>query len=133
MNHVKIEPSANIINLERMKQLLLAAFILISLAGFSQTGNMSMVSFVTKMDTAGASKDGFYLHHYVVNIPWEQARQLQGKKIKITGVVTIVKGLNNEPATEEIRQGREADTKHILTPNIEIMKKGRWIRYPVSS
>lgn len=133
MNHVKIEPSANIINLERMKQLLLAAFILICLTGFSQTGNMSMVSFVTKMDTAKAGKDGFYLHHYVVNISREQARQLQGKKIKITGVVTVVKGLGNQPSSDDIRQGREADTKHILTPTIETMQKGRWTKFPVSS
>ncbi len=116
-----------------MKQLLITVFIFLSLAGFSQTGNMSMVSFVTKMDTAKASKDGFYLHHYVVNIPWEQARQLQGKKIKITGVVTIVKGLSNQPSSDDLRQGREADIKHILTPTIEIMKKGRWTRYIFSS
>ncbi len=90
---------------------------------------MSMVSFTAKMDTTRAGKDGFYLNHYVVNIPREQARQLQGKKIKITGVVTTVKGLNNEPAAEGIRQGREADTKHILSPTIEILKKGRWTRY----
>lgn len=116
-----------------MKQVLIIVFIFLSIAGFSQTGNRSMVSFVTKMDTAKAGKDGFYLHHYVVNISWEQARQLQGKKIKITGVVTIVKGLGNQPSSDDIRQGREADTKHILTPTIETMQKGRWTRYIFSS
>ncbi len=90
--------------------------------------NSGSVSFITTLDSANATKDGFYLNGYVVDIPYEKAKKLYGKKIKVTGKVTIVKGLNNQPklydknGKELIQQGRAEDTRHILSPKIEILK-----------
>ncbi len=81
-----------------------------------------LVSFVTVLDITNATKDGIYLNGYVVDIGYEQAKKLNGKKIRVTGKVTIVKGLKNLPGNE-IRQGRKEDTKHIRSPKIEIIKE----------
>lgn len=80
-----------------------------------------IASFVTKLDIVNATKDGIYLNGYVVNISYEKAKKLNGKKIKVTGRVTIIKGIKNLP-NNEIQQGREEDAKHILSPKIKIIK-----------
>ena len=77
------------------------------------------VSFITTLDIANASKDGIYLNGYVVNIPYEKAKKMHGKRIRITGRVTIIKGVNNKTSQEE--QGREVITKYIESPKIEIL------------
>ena len=85
------------------------------------------VTFTVKFDKSSATKDGYYLNGYVVDISYEQAKKLNGKKIKISGKVSIVSGLNNKPkeydenGQEIVRQGRAEDTKHILFPVIEIL------------
>ena len=84
----------------------------------SQPGNTSeVVSFVTKLDIANATKDGIYLSGYVVNISYEKAKKLDGKKIRVTGKVRIVKGIKNR-----FQQGREADFRYIKSPKIKILK-----------
>lgn len=77
------------------------------------------VSFVTKVDIRQATKDGIYLNGYVVNIGYEEAKALNGKTIRIRGKVTIVKGIQD--TDEEVRQGRQGDTKHILNPRIKVV------------
>jgi hypothetical protein len=78
------------------------------------------VSFVTNIDIKQATKDGIYLNGYVVNIPYDKLTELNGKKVRISGKVTIVKGLKhfNDGI---IRGGRQEDTKHILKPKIKII------------
>ena len=80
------------------------------------------VSFVTKLDIANATKDGIYLNGYVVNISYEKARKLNGKTIRVTGKVRIVKGVQNRPK-EDVQQGREGETKYIESPKIKIINK----------
>jgi hypothetical protein len=86
------------------------------------------VTFVTKFNKAKPAKDGYYMSGYVVDIDNTKAKTLKGKKIKISGYVTIEKGLSNIPkeydsnGKEIIKQGRAEDTKHILSPVIEIIK-----------
>ncbi len=77
------------------------------------------VSFVTTVDISRLTKDGIYMNGYVVNISREKVEKLNGKKIRVTGKVTVVKGIKNLPG-EEV-QGREVDTKHILSPKIKII------------
>jgi hypothetical protein len=117
-------------NYKNMKPTSTLLFLLFSLISFSQTKEKSkyhskttsnVVTFVTILDIANASKDGIYLNGYVVNISYEQAKKLNGKKIRITGKVTIRKGFKNRP-NEDIRQERETDSKHIKSPKIEIIK-----------
>lgn len=78
------------------------------------------VSFVTNINIENVTKDGIYLNNYVVNIPYQDLKKLNGKKVRISGKVTIVKGLkhNTNPATS---QGRQEDIKHILKPKIKII------------
>ena len=80
------------------------------------------VSFVTKLDIANATKDGIYLNGYVVNISYEKARKLNGKTIRVTGKVRIVKGVQNRPK-EDVQQGREGEIKYIESPKIKIINK----------
>ena len=120
-----------------MKLILIFLFIQISLIACLQTKNTTnkqsdmtpdTISFITKMDITQATKDGFYLNGYVVNIEYVEAKKLDGKTIKVSGKVTIEKGLKNLPkehdekGRELIRQGREEDTKHIESPVIEVVK-----------
>ncbi len=81
------------------------------------------VSFITTIDIKNATKDGIYLNGYVVNIPYEKLTELNGRKVRISGKVTIVKGLmdNND---KEVKQGRENDTMHILKPKIKVLSTG---------
>ncbi len=116
--------------LEMMKLTFTFLFLLFTISCYSQTTETlktvpdetaEVVSFITQLDIANATKDGIYLNGYVVNINYEQAKKLNGKKIKITGKVTIVKGFQNLHG-EEIRQERGGDTKFIEFPKIEIIK-----------
>lgn len=113
-----------------MKYLLLSLFILFSLSLFSQASDSlsevskkksDFVSFKTKLDIANATKDGIYLNGYVVNIDYEKVKKLHGKKIKVRGRVTIIKGLQNL-SKGDVVQGRDGATKHILSPKIKIIK-----------
>ena len=101
---------------------LLLVFTLVthSLILRAQDKKIDTVSVVTKIDIQQATKDGIYLNGYVVNIPYDKLLKLNGKKVLISGKVTIIKGLKhyNDGVA---RQGREEDTKHILKPKIKIV------------
>ena len=86
------------------------------------TGNKTLksTSFVTKIDIHNATKDGIYLNGYVVNIAYEKAKVLDGKTVRISGKVTIVKGSPKDDNGEAV-QSRQGDTRHILHPKIEVI------------
>jgi len=115
-----------------MKYILTILLIFFQLLSFSQAKDVTnqsdtssrKVSFITTVDIARLTKDGIYMNGYVVNISREKIEKLVGKKIRVTGKVTVVKGLKNLPGEEE-RGGREEDTKHILSPKIEIIDATR--------
>lgn len=93
---------------------------------FAQNKKTEKVSFETVIDINNATKDGIYINGYVVNISYSDLVKLNKKKVKITGIVTIEKGLNEEDnknlkKEKIIRQGRQKDTKHIEKPKIEIL------------
>lgn len=113
-----------------MRLLFIFLFFFSSLHSFTQAKSAAdsiviskskLVSFVTVLDIANATKDGIYLNGYVVNISYEKAKQLNGKKIRVTGKVSIIKGVKNQPG-EEMQQGREEDTMYIESPKIKIIK-----------
>jgi len=114
-----------------MRQLTsLLSFILFAATLYGQKRTMtnqnsdSTVSFIVKFDKKNATKDGYYLGGYVVNIAYQQSKRLNGKTIKITGKVSVVQGLGpyNQNDTTPVVQGRMNDTKHIAAPIIEIVK-----------
>lgn len=74
-----------------------------------------------------ACKDGYLIEGYIVNINYNEAKKLDGKKVKITGQYTIVKGLKNqtieidEAGNQIHKQGRLNDTKHIGLPTVVVV------------
>jgi hypothetical protein len=90
----------------------------------SHTDTSSFVSFVAKLDIAKLDKDdAIYLKGYVINIGYEQAKKFNGKKIRVTGKVTIIKASKNRLPGQPIPQQREGDYKYIESPLIEIIKE----------
>ena len=82
------------------------------------------VSFIVRFHINELDKDdAAYLKGYVVNIGYEQAKKLNGKKIRITGRVTIIKASKNLPLGKPIPQERQGDYKYIESPKIEIINK----------
>ncbi|HEY6437028.1 MAG TPA: hypothetical protein VIY47_10585 [Ignavibacteriaceae bacterium] len=111
-----------------MKYILTILLVFFQLFSFSQARAVTQsdttsgkVSFITTVDISRQTKDGIYMNGYVVNISREKLEKLDGQKIRVTGKVTVVKGVKNLPGEEE-QQGRAVDTKHILSPKIEIIK-----------
>lgn len=76
----------------------------------------SKVSFVAIIDIEKATKDGIYLGEYIVNIPYDRLIQLNGKTVRISGKVTVIKGV-----ADIYEQGRATDRKHILKPKIKVL------------
>lgn len=103
-----------------LQHLFLFTLLTYSLLLQAQDKKSNSVSFLTKIDIAQATKDGIYLNGYVVNISYDKLMKLNGKKVRISGKVTIIKGLEHYN-DREVRQGREEDTKHILKPKIKIV------------
>jgi len=74
------------------------------------------------------SKDGLELNGYVVNIDNIKSDFFDEKRVRISGKVTIVKGLDfRYDHIDDNRdliqiQGRMDDTKHINNPVIQIVK-----------
>ena len=128
-----------------MKQKILIAFVIISFISCSQTtetveqksenntetvdkeseNNTEFISIETPINLEYATKEGIYIGEYVVHIEYDKLEELDGKIVKISGDVSIVKGLEKEfdkEGNEIISQGRSGDTKHIVNPIIEIVE-----------
>ena len=115
-----------------MKYLLATLLLLFNVNAFSQVADTlksrsakesRRVNFVAKADIANATKDGIYLNGYVVNMGYEQAEKLNGKTIKVTGKVTIVKGLNSEPQESDKNGGKKLNRDAAKTLNTYCRQK----------
>ncbi len=121
-----------------MRQIITPLLLLLNLHYFSQTKNISKtqtnkttdtVSFIAKFDITKATKDGYFLNGYIIDINSVDSQKFNGKKIKVRGKVTVIKGLKNRPkeydrnGNELIVQGRIDDTKHIESPTITVLDK----------
>lgn len=116
-----------------MRQLIILISISFSVTLYGQKATIfkdnnkdtaNLVSFVVKFDKRAATKDGYHLGGYIASINYRIAKGLNGKTIKITGKVSIEKGIGGDVSDSfPIRQGRLKDTKHIESPIIEIVKK----------
>lgn len=86
------------------------------------------VTFETIFDIETETKDGFYVEGYIVHLDYHKALDINGKKVKISGEITKVSGLDNtqqeydEDGNEIIMQGRSGDTSHIFDPKIEVLE-----------
>jgi hypothetical protein len=111
--------------------------IIVSVCASAQTANSQkaatdstkMVTLITKFNESKmACKDGYFIGGYIVNINYDEAKKLDGKKVKIIGQYTIVKGLKNQPKELDAngnkihKQGRLNNTKFIGLPTIVIIE-----------
>ena len=86
------------------------------------------VTIITKFDINNATKDGYYIDGYIVNIDPTQAKEYHGRSIKISGIVTLVRGVANEPVLYDkdgnilAMQGRSEESRHILQPVITMVE-----------
>lgn len=81
------------------------------------------VTFTTHFSLSSATKDGFYMEGYVVELSDSMANAMDGKNVRVTGKVTVVPGIGsglNEKG--EAVQGRQGDTQRISNPQIEILE-----------
>ena len=113
-----------------MKSLIILLFLLITQSTHAQNvvggdihkvKSKKSVSFIAKIDTLQATKEGIYLNEYVVNISHNRIRELNGKTVQIKGRVTIIKAIKPYNGGE-VEQGRLVDTKYIDSPEIKILK-----------
>jgi hypothetical protein len=117
-----------------LKSLTVLFFVLANKHTLAQAADTTMnkqsgqiITFVATFDAGNESKDGYYLNGYVVNIDHGKAKKLNGKKIRVTGTVTVVAGINSQPEARDtngnviIKQGRAEDTRHILNPTIDVV------------
>jgi hypothetical protein len=128
-----------IIKLKYMKNFLTFIFLTATVSLYAQQAKATktemadttkIVTLLTKFkESKMACKDGYLIDGYIVNISFDKAKMLDGKKIKVTGKYTIVKGLENQQkeydknGNEIYMQGRLNDSKHIESPTIDIIKK----------
>ena len=79
-------------------------------------------SFIVRFDKTMGDKDGFYLNGYVVPVPFNMIDSLDGKLIKVSGLVLIHKGVEEEMKENGVEvQGRVGITKYITNPIIKIV------------
>jgi hypothetical protein len=110
-------------------------FVLTIQTSWSQPSDTTMqdkkpevVTFIEKFDAKMETKDGYYLNGYLVNIDREQARRLDGKKIRVKGIVTIIEGLESQQQELDsagnpiMKQGRSKDIRFIADPGIEVVE-----------
>ncbi|MFN8306185.1 MAG: hypothetical protein U0T79_05390 [Ferruginibacter sp.] len=82
------------------------------------------VSFTTRFYLTDLDKDdAANLKGYVVYIGIEQAKKLNGKRIRVSGKVTMKKGNSNRQPGQPIPQERQGDYKYIESPTIEIIEE----------
>lgn len=113
-----------------MKSLILLLFILFAQLTQAQkvvggdihkVKSKKSVTFIAKIDTLRATKEGIYLNDYVVNISHDRIRELHGKTVQVKGKVTIIKAIKLYDGGV-VEQGRTVDTKYIESPEITILK-----------
>jgi len=94
--------------------------ICVFITAYSQ--KREVTSFVILFKKSFATKGGFLLNGYVVNISAKQADLFNNRTVRISGDVTIIEGLEKRQMTDAIIQGRLKDTKYILKPSIKVIQ-----------
>lgn len=112
--------------------LIICLLLLASNTGISQSaGNkkpeaadsLKRVSFTVRFHLNRMDKDdAAVLKGYVVNIGYELAQKLDGKRIRITGYVTIITPSFETQPGQPIPQERGGPYKYIESPEIEVMR-----------
>lgn len=115
-----------------MKWIITGLLLLVSSTCISQSDDkkkteaadsLKRVSFTVRFHLNRMDKDdAAVLKGYVVNIGYEQAKKLDGKRIRITGYVTIITPSFERQPGQPIPQEREGPYKYIETPEIKVIR-----------
>ena len=89
----------------------------------SAPDTLKLVRFTVRFHLSTLDKDdAAVLKGYVVNIGYDRAKSLDGKKIRITGYVSIINPSFERQPGQPIPQERQGPYKFIESPKIEIVK-----------
>jgi hypothetical protein len=115
-----------------VKQILFYFFLLASTQSIGQEKGISdtihsdtakVVSFIVRFHISNLDKDdAAILNGYVVNIGYERAKKINGKRIRITGKVVLKKSPLNRPPGTPVYQQREGPYMYIESPEIVVVK-----------
>lgn len=115
-----------------MKVIIFCLLLLLSYAGSAQSADseknsgsdsLKRVSITVRFHLNKMDKDdAAVLKGYVVNIGYEQAKKLDGKKIRITGYVTIITPSFESQSGQPVPQEREGPYKFIESPEIKVIR-----------
>ena len=119
-----------------MKYILILSILLIPFVSKSQTdlnidsvlkSKPDFISVEGIIDSKKTTKEGLYFNSYILHLNKDQIKKFEGKKVRVIGVVTIIKGLQNTPkkltknGEEIIQPGRKKDTYHFVSPYITLI------------
>jgi hypothetical protein len=99
--------------------LLFLGFSLASIAQKSGKKSMKKVTTVGVIDTT-AEKSGYRINEYFVELTDQELKKYAGKKVKITGKLLVVPGI--DPNNPVIVQGSTSDRQYIIEPEIRILE-----------
>ena len=118
-----------------MKYIFILSILFISFVGKSQTqtnvdstlkANPDFVTVEGIIDSKNATKEGVYFNGYILHLNSDQLKKYDGEKVKVIGVVTVIKGLKisteklDKKSKEIIKQGRQKESYHFVSPNITL-------------
>jgi hypothetical protein len=102
-----------------MRTTLTLLFLSITLFSASQEKDSSKTISTTGIFDTMATKSGYSINGYYVELSEAEFKKYKGKKVKVTGKLLVVPGLDpNDPV---IKQGSMDDRKFIVEPKIEII------------
>jgi len=114
-----------------MKIYCLCIGLVLSITGISQNTNknneigpdtLKSVTFIVRFHLSDMDKDdAAVLKGYVVYIGYEKAKNLDGKRIRISGRVRVVTPTVEQKPGQPVPQERQGSFKYIASPQIEIL------------
>jgi hypothetical protein len=110
------------LEIRKMKKfMVLAICSMMTVLSFSQKkDSLKKVTTTGVFDTI-ASKSGYNINGYYVELIEADFKKYKGKRVIVTGKLLIIPGL--DPNEKEISQGSESDRKFIVGPTIVIDKR----------
>jgi hypothetical protein len=104
-----------------MREIFICLFLFLSTGIFSQEKKKSrnIVSTIGIFDTL-ETKSGYQINKYYVELTSDQVKEFKRKKVKVTGKLLIIKGIDLKDPV--IVQGAVGDRYFILEPKIKVVK-----------
>jgi hypothetical protein len=102
-----------------MKNFLILICCITGLKAHAQAKDTMRIVTTTGIFDTAAYKSGYRINDYYVELNKEDVKKYKGKKVKVSGKLLVLPGL--DPADKEIKQGSASERKFITWPTIEII------------